>query len=79
MDVWLLFGLVLPFVGFVLSILEELVHEDLEKVRKAGILDTEEHSVNIMHHNCSSLGCMILSMSLLLPYTPTKNKDGTKI
>ena len=28
MDAWLLFGLVLPFVGFVLSIMEELVHEE---------------------------------------------------
>ena len=28
MDAWLLFGLVLPFVGFVLSILEELVKEE---------------------------------------------------
>ena len=33
MDAWLLFGLVLPFVGFVLSISEELVHEDDDEVR----------------------------------------------
>ena len=32
MDAWLLFGLVLPFVGFVLSITEELVHEDNDEV-----------------------------------------------
>ena len=32
MDAWLLFGLVLPFVGFVLSITEELVHEAEDQV-----------------------------------------------
>ena len=30
MDVWLLFGLVLPFLGFILTIVEEII-EDLEE------------------------------------------------
>ena len=38
MDAWLLFGLVLPYVGFVLSITEELVHEDEDGVRIGLIL-----------------------------------------
>ena len=33
MDIWLLFGLVLPFLGFVLTIVEEIV-QDMEDDRE---------------------------------------------
>ena len=33
MDIWLLFGLVLPFLGFVLTIAEEIV-QDMEEDRE---------------------------------------------
>ena len=47
MDAWLLFGLVLPFVGFILSILEELVHEDEDqtKVEQIKILEVSLHII----------------------------------
>ena len=35
-DIWLLFGLVLPFVGFLLSIFEELVVQQQEDLEEQG-------------------------------------------
>ena len=37
MDVWLLFGLTLPFISFVLSILEELTQESKDDEMKVDI------------------------------------------
>ena len=38
MDVWLLFGLVLPFISFILSIMEELVKDDGEDMKVQNII-----------------------------------------
>ena len=54
-DIWLLFGLVLPFFAFTLSILEELVvqkmEDDNEKLSQVGDDIFYQHKHNKHHHH----------------------------
>ena len=57
-DVWLLFGLVLPFVGFLLSIFEELVAQLQEEADMGKMkVQLKFPSFNLMIHQKGGWDC----------------------
>ena len=50
-DVWLLFGLVLPFLGFLLSIFEELVAQLQEDANMGRMKVNYNHLFKVPHSN----------------------------
>ena len=66
-DVWLLYGLTLPFLGFILSCLEEIYHEPANpatKVKPLGLMMDQKN--NSKQAKVQKLGRVVLPISTVI-------------